>query len=331
MARYPADMRVVLVVAALALLAPVSAAVVAPAGAGTSAVGDDNTTATANATAGNGSAVPPGARLAGVVGSQGARIDGEFDERSFSVRLERANTTGARAAVVADTVNATNATVADLRERLGELRAAREAGNISEGAYRARVAVVSGRIDATRGLANASAAAARDLPDAALRERGVTPAAVRGLRANAAELGGPEVAALARNVTGRPAGVAGRGPPGANGTVPGNAGPANPGNRSGARNATVPGGGLVGNGSLGTNATGGSDDAAGNGSADGAVPGSENGSPDGTSGVVPGDVPGGSGDTGGSDSPDTPGVPEAPGGDDRGDAGGDDRGTGAPP
>jgi|GEM_PF-5167701 len=188
-------MRLVVLVVALAVLNPLSAAAL-QSGPGVAQTGGNATT---NASAD----VEPGARLAGVVGSQGARIDGEVKQRSFAVSLERANTTGAKAATVAAAVGRTNDTVSELRSQLDELRAAREAGNVSESTYRARVAVLAQRIASARELANRSAEAAADIPDAALRERGVSAAAARNVSRRAATLAGPEVAAIARNVTGR--------------------------------------------------------------------------------------------------------------------------------
>ncbi len=186
--------RVALLVVALALLSPLSAAALQA---------EPVAQTGGNATANGSPDVAPGARLAGVVGSQGARIDGEVEQRAFSVRLERANSTDAKAATVAAIVGQTNATVDDLQAGLDELRAAREAGNVTESTYRARVTVLAQRIASTRELANRSAEAAADIPVTALRERGVSAAAARNLSRRAAELGGQEVAAIARNVTGR--------------------------------------------------------------------------------------------------------------------------------
>lgn len=144
----------------------------------------------------------PGARLSGVVAVQGAEVDGELDGRAFGIAIARANSDAAKAAVVADEVGELERRLADLRERKRTLDAARENGTISEARYRAELAGLSARTAAVAGQLNRTQAASADLPAALLAERGVNASAIEHLRADARNLSGPEVAAVARSIAG---------------------------------------------------------------------------------------------------------------------------------
>ncbi|WP_248895189.1 DUF7096 domain-containing protein [Haloplanus halobius] len=192
------------------------------------------TTATAEA-GGNESAsnesLAPGQRLAGVVGVQGAEIDGELEERTFEARVSRARSNASKAAVVATEVNDIRDRLQTLRERQERLREAYQSGNISTGEYHARMAVTSAELRTVRNQIDSNERVARDLPEAALEARGVNRTELDRLRNETNELQGPEVAALARQIAGPPAN---RGPRNASATagqserpadIPVNAGP----------------------------------------------------------------------------------------------------------
>ena len=160
----------------------------------------------------------PGEQLSGVVGVQGAEVEGEIESRAFDVALRQADNETERARVVAERLNRTEARLAELKERQRELRERRDAGELSQGAYAARTATTTARVESVaRGL-NRSADAAAELPAAARGERGIDDERLSELRERADELRGPEVAAIARGVAGN--GVGGpmapdrRGPPG---------------------------------------------------------------------------------------------------------------------
>jgi len=179
----------------------------------------------------NGTTVMPGDQLQGVVGVHGAEIEGDIEERAFAVAFTSAETNASRATAVGEQVS-------DLRERLrrlerekGQLRAARENETIDGSEFRARMAILAAEAGSARRIANETANATRQLPDAALQSQNVDRASVRGLGRRASNLTGPQVAAIARsvagrgvgkriaarnrpNVTGPPVGVPGNGPPG---------------------------------------------------------------------------------------------------------------------
>jgi len=146
--------------------------------------------------------VAPGERLAGVVGIQQAAVSGDLSDRRYEARLERADTDAERAAIVAERRDEIDRRLDDHRTELAELRAAREAGNITEGTYRARVATLAAEKGSTERAAERASETARQLPADVLDARGVSVDELEALRANASELGGPETATIAREIGG---------------------------------------------------------------------------------------------------------------------------------
>lgn len=223
-----------LVVAGLIAMVPLGAAVTGEPGA-QAGLGDgvdagenvqveaenDTRTGSANAT----TDLSPGERLSGVIGVQGAEVDGEVSSRSFEIRLAEAETDEERAAVVAAQLERNERRLAELRERREELRQRRDAGNVSPGAYAARTAAIGTQAATVNRTTNRSAEVAAGLPAEALAERGVDADRIRTLRDRASELSGPETAAIAREIggnrTGAPMGPDRAGPPGSGIGTPG--------------------------------------------------------------------------------------------------------------
>jgi hypothetical protein len=164
--------------------------------------------------AGTGAAdeVEPGAQLAGVVGVQSEEVENEVAQRTLSTRLERANGPAARAAVVASETEDIEARLATLRERRDRLEAAYEAGNVSRGQYRARLAQLTASIRGLERRAERTRAVAADLPEEARERKGVNVSAIDRLRGEAGEMTGQEVRDVARSVVGEDVGN-GLGPP----------------------------------------------------------------------------------------------------------------------
>ena len=146
--------------------------------------------------------VRPGERLAGVVGIQGAEVAGDLSDRSYEVRFNNAETDDERAAIVAERREELQDRLTDHQAELADLRAAREAGNISEGTYRARVATVAAEKATTERAAGRAGETARQLPESALEARGLSVESLQDLQRNASELGGPETAEIAREIGG---------------------------------------------------------------------------------------------------------------------------------
>ena len=146
--------------------------------------------------------IEPGERVAGVLGTQGAEIEGEIDERAFGVKLAEAESDEARADVVADRIERIEQRLDEHERRVDELEAQREADEISEGQYRAKMARLDAGARTTQRLANASSRAAADLPEEVRDERGVDAEKIDSLRERAGEVGGPEIREIARSIAG---------------------------------------------------------------------------------------------------------------------------------
>ncbi len=131
---------------------------------------------------------------------QEAELDGEVQSRTFGVRIAQANTDAAKASVVAEQVNDSEARLEELEQRKLALEQARENGSISKGEYQAKAAQIHAETrnvrDATETIATAS-----QLPTSA-RKEGVNATAIKTLSQRASELSGPEVAAIAQGIAG---------------------------------------------------------------------------------------------------------------------------------
>lgn len=146
--------------------------------------------------------IEPGERLAGVVGVQEAEVNGEVSERTYGVKIANAQTDAAKADVVGEQLAEIEERLKAHEARLDDLTDAREAGEIDDGEYRAKVATVAAEKATTERLAEHAQATAGDLPNDVLEERGIDVDAIRELRAHASELGGPETAEIARSIAG---------------------------------------------------------------------------------------------------------------------------------
>lgn len=144
----------------------------------------------------------PGERLAGSVGAQHAEVDGEVNARAFERALSAAETDDERAAVVAERLERNDERLAELEDRQADLRAQREAGEVREGTYRAKLAVTAAETATVNRTTNRAAVAAAGLPDDVREEHGIDEASVRALQDRARELTGPEVAGYAREIVG---------------------------------------------------------------------------------------------------------------------------------
>jgi len=117
--------------------------------------------------ASNGTAdISPGERLSGVIGVQRAEVAGEVDSRAFEVGLNRTGTDEERAALVAERLDRIEERLSEIERRQRELRERRDAGELTQGEFAARMAETGARAEpsSVKREANRSAAVARDLP-----------------------------------------------------------------------------------------------------------------------------------------------------------------------
>jgi hypothetical protein len=150
--------------------------------------------------------IEPGAQLSGVVGVQEAELDGEVESRAYGIRVAQSSSDNVTAAVVADQLNATEERLTEIEAEQDALEAARENGSISEGQYQARAATLYAQSQSAERLANQTNETASGLPAETLDANGVNVTAIRSLQDRAANLTGPEVAAIAQRIAGPSAG-----------------------------------------------------------------------------------------------------------------------------
>lgn len=163
-----------------------------------------------NAT-GNGS-VAPGERLHAVVGARGAELDGELERRTFEVKLDHARTENATAAVVQSQFTSIQQRHRQLARQKQMLERAKKNGSIRPGKYQARITVLAVQVQTVTRLADTGEARATELPPGVRERKGISTDAFRRLRADAAALSGPEVAAIARSMAGPGVGQFSHGP-----------------------------------------------------------------------------------------------------------------------
>lgn len=146
----------------------------------------------------------PGEQLSGAVSVQGAELEGELDQRAFGIAIGQAASQEAQADVLASQLSDVEQRLDALEERKAKLEAKREAGEISEGKYRAEMAELVAATQTARSLANQSVVVADQLPATVLEQRGIDVTAIQALQDRAGNLTGPEVAAIAREIAGPP-------------------------------------------------------------------------------------------------------------------------------
>lgn len=217
-------------VAVMLVVGSLAAFPIAGLAAQTTDTGTESNSAQSNTTESN-ATVSPGEQLAGVVGVQEAEIEGEVDSRAFGIRVAQAADNDSRAAVVGEQLGDIEERLDELEQRRQELDSARENGSMSEGQYRARMAQLSAETRTVERLANQSNETAQGLPAETLEANGVNVTAIQTLKDRAQNLGGPEVAEIARSIAGANTG---------NGFGPAQAGERGPdrGNETGSQDAT---------------------------------------------------------------------------------------------
>lgn len=180
----PATPLVVLAVVFAAMVSPLAAA------APQHVSGPSNSMAalqeSGNESAGNDTA--PGATLNGALGSEGAELEGEFEQRSLDRALAAVDSVDARSAVVADRLAAVEERLAELQARQERLEEARNNGSITDAEYRARMTTLAAQARSLDRLGARTASYAAALPPEALAEREVTPERVAELRTRASNL-----------------------------------------------------------------------------------------------------------------------------------------------
>lgn len=146
--------------------------------------------------------VTPGEQLSGVVGVHEAEVQGELSDRTYGIKLANAESDDERADVVEEQLADVEERLNETEQRLADLEEQREAGEISDGQYRAAVAPIAAEMATTERTAEAAQATAEELPADLLEERGIDVEAIEDLRDRANELDGQEIAEIATSIAG---------------------------------------------------------------------------------------------------------------------------------
>lgn len=174
----------VLVFAVVALVGATGAVAATNNGTQPAWPGDGTTTNESNAT----TTVSPGQQLAGVVGAQGASLQGELWNRTLTERLANATTPEARAEVIEDEAETLEAYLDGLELARENLTGAWESGELSEGRYRASLAEFVIRAHTVERRANQTARAAERLPPRVREAHDINATSIRTLGERAHEL-----------------------------------------------------------------------------------------------------------------------------------------------
>lgn len=180
--------------------------------------GTDARVETLNDSAGTGVAAAPngsnntslGLEISAFMQTSAAEVGGAVETGMWTAEFNETSNRSVRVRLVERRTRELRSELTDLQERKQELIAQRDSANVSDTAYQAKLSYLLGRIDALQTAINATAPRARAV--------NANVEAVAELRTKVRNLTGPEIAAIARNVTGVSAGHAGPG----NGTGVGN-------------------------------------------------------------------------------------------------------------
>jgi hypothetical protein len=195
----------------LLIVLAVAAVLVAVPAVGLPAV-DGSSAANAQA-AENGSEVAPGERMSGVVGVGEAEISADHQQRAFGRQIAQAQSGDARANAVAERLTDVEQRLTELEQRRATLEQQHEAGEISDGRYRAEIARIVAQTETLRSLGNQTGQVAQGIPTDLLEQRNVSAERIQRISARASNLTGPEVAEIARGIAGNSVGKVPGGPP----------------------------------------------------------------------------------------------------------------------
>jgi hypothetical protein len=174
-------------------------------------VRDVRPTAAANGTQNNSTL---GADISSFMQSSAAEVGGAVETGMWTAAFNATDNQSVQTELVDRRTSELQTQLEELRERKAQLVAERDEGNVSEVAYRAKVSRLLGQINALQSAIDATSVRAS--------QANASAESLDDLRSESENLTGPEIAAVARNVTGVGVGNGEAGPP--NGVGNGNNG-----------------------------------------------------------------------------------------------------------
>lgn len=143
-----------------------------------------------------------GEQISSVMSAQEAEVTSEIERHAFGQAIANADSDEERAEIIA---NRTEELKSDVDERLSdkeELRSEYKAGNISRAEYVSELAAHGVEAKHVNESVDEINETAGELPEELLEENGVNTTALNTLRNEAANMTGPEVAAVAQTIAG---------------------------------------------------------------------------------------------------------------------------------
>lgn len=141
----------------------------------------------------------PGEQFAGVNGVTEAELEHDLSERTFDHRLANASNESQVAAIVSERIAMIEERLQEIADRLERLEDQREAGELSNGTYRAQASAVAAQQIGIQQSAERAANVAGELPEHA---QGLDLEAIETLIEKASELAGPEISEIAQSIAG---------------------------------------------------------------------------------------------------------------------------------
>jgi hypothetical protein len=154
-------------------------------------LGNAGPTAAANDTTNNSSL---GADISSFMQSSTAEVDGAVETGMWTAAFDTTENQSVRAQLLDRRTSELRTELTDLQQRKRELIAEREAGNITEVAYKAKVSRLVGEINALQ--------SAIDTTSTRAEQTNASVESLDALRTESENLTGPEIASVARNTTG---------------------------------------------------------------------------------------------------------------------------------
>lgn len=200
-----------LVLAVSIAMVPLAVADIGPPGNELGAAGDESGTPVSTQTAEEpaqerdddpGDDLAPGEHLGSVVGVQQAELDGEVSERAYGMKIESAQSDSDRASVANEQLTHIENRLDELETVREELDAAYENDEISDGEYRAKLAITVAEQRTIERLANNTAATVEQLDDDLLTEHGIDADEARASVDRANTLDGVDVSKLVHSIVG---------------------------------------------------------------------------------------------------------------------------------
>jgi len=144
----------------------------------------------------------PGEQFSAAVGSKQSDIESDVRERAFGISIAQDNAPDHAAVHIGSHLEDAEERLEDLEAQKEEIEQQYEEGEITEGQYNARMAMLDREVNGVEASIESAEGASENVSDEVLEENGVNMENVQTLKESASEMTGPEVAAIAQEIAG---------------------------------------------------------------------------------------------------------------------------------